>query len=136
MEWDTNLTGAVFSIDNVELLGAGEGYGVWIDTFGLTISNRFAGVDADGDGLVNGDEFNIDALPNISSGPFTIAITNSIMTWNASSNCQYAVYRSTNLLSDAFWFLDAVDGAFGVMEYEDAENLPIAFYQVESRRKQ
>ena len=135
MDWDKDAAMPVFRIDNMELLGAGTGYGAWIDGFGLPFGDRLSGVDADGDGDDNAVEFIVDSLPNDPDNQFSFNSDGMGMQWNSSLNCQYTVLRSTNLLSQAFESVDFLSGTGGVQGYQEEENIPSAFYKLEVGRK-
>jgi hypothetical protein len=135
MEWDKNEPAPLFSMDNVVLQGAGEGYGTWIDGFGLELRQRFSRLDADGDGFSNADEFNMDSAPNAASLPFTVSYMNNMLEWASSSNCQYAVLRSTNLVSGVFEPVSIFFGDGHTLDYHESEDLPNAFYKVNVERK-
>ena len=135
LEWAKAAPDPVFTIDNVKLLGAGSGYGSWIDGFALGLSDSLAGADVDTDGLINGDEFNIDTLPSLSNGLFRISYNSNVVEWASSTNCQYAVLRSTNLVEGVFEPVDFIFGDGTAMQYQDTETNAAAFYRVDAGRK-
>ena len=135
MDWDKDAASPVFRIDNVELLGAGAGYGTWIDAFGLPFVDRLSGVDADGDGDDNSVEFIVDSLPNDPDNQFSFNADGMGLQWLSSSNCQYNVLCSTNLVSEAFEPVELLPGTGGLMSYQEEENIPVAFYKLEVGRK-
>lgn len=135
LAWDKAAPAAAFQIDNVELLGAGPGYGAWIDSFGLPFEQRLAGADADGDGDGNAAEFIVDSLPNDPSNRFSFACNGGGLEWSSSSNCQYTVWRSTNLVAQAFEPVGTVKGTGGAVGFEDPEDPPCAYYKLEVGRK-
>jgi len=135
-EWDKTIESPVFSIDDVQLFGAGIGYGEWIDSFSdLTFEQRLAGMDSDGDGIANADEFLTDTMPDILNLPFTVSGSGDAIEWISSSNCLYTVLRSTNLTSRTFEPVDVVEGSDGVMRFEDPDGPAQAFYKIQVERK-
>ncbi|VGO22244.1 hypothetical protein [Pontiella sulfatireligans] len=135
MEWDKNAPSPIFMVDNVELKGAGAGYGAWIDGFGLVIRQRLPGTDADEDGDSNAAEFIVDSLPDDPASRFSFGMNGSGLEWASSSNCNYTVMRSTNLTNQAFIPSDALSGSGAGMSYQDSESLPCAFYKISVERK-
>lgn len=137
MDWDRDAASPVFRIDNVELFGAGEGYGTWIDGFaGQALRTRLPGTDADGDGGGNATEFIADTFPYDSSSFLSFySLGASALGWNSSSNCNYAILRCTNLLEQAFVPVAILPGTGAAMEFEDADNVPHAFYKLNVGRK-
>jgi len=135
-EWDKAGVSPVFAIDNVQLLGAGAGYGEWIDGFSdLTFEQRLAGADSDADDVVNADEFQTDSLPDIWNLPFMVSGSGDAIEWISSSNCLYTVLRSTNLTSRTFEPVDVVEGSDGVMRFADPDGPAQAFYKIQVERK-
>jgi hypothetical protein len=135
LDWDKDAVAPVFRIDNVQITGAGEGYGSWVESFGIDFQNSFSHLDKDGDGLLNGEEYNMDSDPTASNSPFTIAYTTNGLEWASSSNCQYTVLRSTNLVSGVFEPIDQAYGSGNTMWYQNMETNASAFYQIEAGRK-
>jgi len=136
LDWDKTVDSPVFAIDDVQLLGAGIGYGEWIDSFSdLTFEQRLAGMDSDGDGIVNADEFHTDTMPDILNLPFTVSGSGDAIEWISSSNCLYTVLRSTNLTSRTFEPVDVVEGSDGVMRFADPDGPAQAFYKIQVERK-
>jgi hypothetical protein len=134
-EWDSAADSPVFAIDNVQLLGAGAGYGEWIDGFAdLSFEQRLAGADSDADGIANADEFNMDSLPDTPSAPFTVACCGEMLQWDSSANCQYTVLRSTNLCGQGFTEIRAMPGSGGTMNFEDPDGPDRAFYKITAGR--
>jgi len=135
-EWDKTIESPVFAIDNVQLLGAGAGYGEWIDgVSGLTFTQKLAASDNDGDGLSNANEFNMDSLPNTPNPPFSVSVAGNAMEWISSTNCIYTVLRATNLVSQAFVPVQEMDGSGTVMRFIDPDEPSKAFYKINVRRK-
>ena len=127
-----------FRIDNVELTGPGAGYGAWVEQFAGAESNRWPGVDWDGDGAANGDEFLADTAPNDAVSrlalrpgdePFEVG-------WTSSSNRVYDVLRRTNLVAGAeVTAASALSGTGSTRWYVDAvaSNMPTVFYRLRAR---
>jgi len=136
LDWDKTVDSPVFAIDDVQLLGAGAGYGEWIDAVAeLTFEQRLADVDSDGDGIINADEFHTDTIPDIWNLPFTLSESGDAIEWISSSNCLYTVLRSTNLTSQTFEPVDVVAGSDGAMRFTDPDGPAQAFYKIQVERK-
>lgn len=134
-EWNAAGESPVFTIDNVQLTGAGAGYGEWIDGFdALTFEQRLAGADSDADGMANADEFNLDSLPDSPSAPFQVACCGELLQWDSSINCRYTVLRSTNLCEQGFTAIQTLPGEGGPMSFEDPDGPDRAFYKINSGR--
>ena len=135
-EWDGTEPPPTFAIDDVLLSGAGAGYGEWIDGFsGMTFPQRLAGADADGDGILNADEFYMDSRPDVVSGPFIVSAVTGGVKWNSSANCRYTVLCSTNLVLQTFEPVAVRDGSGGEQEFQGLKNLSPAFYKIQVERK-
>jgi len=136
LDWDKAVVAPVFAIDKVQLLGAGSGYGEWIDDFvGLTFEQRLAGMDSDEDGITNADEFYADTTPDIWNPPFTVSAKGSSIEWISSSNCLYTVLRSTNLTFWTFEPVNIVAGSGNTMQFTDLDGSAQAFYKIQVERK-
>jgi hypothetical protein len=135
-DWDKSVENPLFAIDNVQLPGAGTGYGEWIDGVpGLTFTQKLAVADSDVDVLSNAEEFNIDTLPDEPNLPFSVSAAGNAMEWSSSINCRYTVLRATNLVSQAFVPVQELDGSGTVMRFIDSEEPSNAFYKITVKRK-
>lgn len=134
-EWDKDAPSPEFAIDNVVLRGVGPGYGAWIDAFTLDLSDRFAHLDADGDGILNGQEYQMDSSPETFNGPFIIHSVSNGVIWTGSSNCMYTVLSSTNLIGNVFEPAHVMNGTNDTMRYEYPGSNSNMFYKVQVERK-
>jgi hypothetical protein len=134
--WNHSENAPLFSIDNVLLSGSGTGYGEWIDEIEeLTFEQKLPGADADDDGITNGDEFIVDSEPDRAGLPFQISCKGDTLRWTSSSNCQYTVLRSTNLIEQGFVEIGTVPGTGAEVLYQDSERPDRASYRVRVRRR-
>lgn len=135
LKWAKEDLNPIFKIDNVILHGAGSGYGAWIDGYGVDFTNGFAHGDNDFDCILNGDEFIQDLAPNMQNEPFCISCERNVISWNSSTNCQYTIYRSTNLVEGGFEVVETIQGTGSKIfrPLEDAAST--IFYNVKVERR-
>lgn len=99
--WDIGAMQYIFDDDGDGMADSWEFY------HGLNISTNDAAANSDGDGASNYAEYLADTDPTNKLSVFalstTLLTTNMVLTWDSSTNRQYSLWYSTNLMDTGSW---------------------------------